>query len=117
MSRFDTNVEPGDSFRPLPRALFLATIVAIAAVSWVVPKWIAVSSLLRMVGGALRICGMMVNILTSRQFRLAATPIRPFEHLRGARFENRQLVFFAIILPLALVTFWLLQSFLPGAGS
>jgi hypothetical protein len=31
------------------------------------------------------------------------------ERARGARFENRQVVFFAIILPLALVTFWLLQ--------
>jgi hypothetical protein len=35
----------------------------------------------------------------------------------GARFGNRQLVFFAIILPLALLTFWLLQRFGPPAGS
>jgi hypothetical protein len=28
------------------------------------------------------------------------------ERRRGARFENRQVVFFAIILPLALVAFW-----------
>ncbi len=33
------------------------------------------------------------------------------ERRRGARFENRQVVFFAIILPLALVTFWLIQLF------
>ena len=39
------------------------------------------------------------------------------EHLRGARFENRQLVFFAIILPLALLTFSLLRLFGPQAGS
>ena len=32
------------------------------------------------------------------------------ERKRGARFENRQVVFFAIILPLALVTFWLVRS-------
>ena len=31
------------------------------------------------------------------------------ETQRGARFENRQVVFFAIILPLALATFWLLR--------
>jgi len=29
------------------------------------------------------------------------------ERLRGKRFENRQVVFFAIILPLALAAFWL----------
>ena len=28
------------------------------------------------------------------------------ERRRGARFENRQVAFFAIILPLALITFW-----------
>jgi len=28
------------------------------------------------------------------------------ERQRGARFENRQLAFFAIILPLALAAFW-----------
>jgi hypothetical protein len=33
------------------------------------------------------------------------------ERARGKRFENRQVVFFAIILPLALVTFWLLRMF------
>jgi hypothetical protein len=32
------------------------------------------------------------------------------ERKRGARFENRQVVFFAIILPLALVTFWLVRA-------
>ena len=32
------------------------------------------------------------------------------ERLRGARFESRQLVFFAIILPLALVTFALIRA-------
>jgi len=31
------------------------------------------------------------------------------ERQRGRRFENRQVAFFAIILPLALVTFWLLR--------
>lgn len=36
------------------------------------------------------------------------------ERKRGARFENRQLVFFAIILPLALATFWLLRTFSGG---
>jgi hypothetical protein len=29
------------------------------------------------------------------------------ERRRGARFENRQVAFFAIILPLALAAFWL----------
>lgn len=33
------------------------------------------------------------------------------ERLRGARFESRQLVFLAIILPLALVTFALIRAF------
>jgi predicted PurR-regulated permease PerM len=37
------------------------------------------------------------------------------ERRRGARFENRQIVFFAIILPLALLTFWLLQLLSNGA--
>lgn len=36
------------------------------------------------------------------------------ERKRGARFENRQIVFFAIILPLALLTFWLLRTFSGG---
>ena len=33
------------------------------------------------------------------------------ERARGARFENRQVVFFAIILPLALAAFWLVRGF------
>jgi hypothetical protein len=33
------------------------------------------------------------------------------ERARGKRFENRQVAFFAIILPLALATFWLVRSF------
>ena len=32
------------------------------------------------------------------------------ERARGTRFENRQVVFFAIILPLALAAFWLVQG-------
>ena len=32
------------------------------------------------------------------------------ERARGARFENRQVVFLAIILPLALVAFWLARG-------
>ena len=31
------------------------------------------------------------------------------EKRRGARFENRQVAFFAIILPLALAAFWLVR--------
>ena len=31
------------------------------------------------------------------------------ERQRGKRFENRQVAFFAIILPLALITFWLVR--------
>ena len=31
------------------------------------------------------------------------------ERLRGARFQNRQVAFFAIILPLALAAFWLVR--------
>ena len=38
------------------------------------------------------------------------------ERKRGARFENRQVMFFAIILPLALITFWVVRA-LQGAGS
>ncbi len=38
------------------------------------------------------------------------------ERLRGARFENRQLVFFAIILPLALASFALLRLLTAPAG-
>ena len=39
------------------------------------------------------------------------------ERKRGARFENRQVVFFAIILSLALLTFWLMRVLSgPGAG-
>ena len=33
------------------------------------------------------------------------------ERARGKRFENRQVVFFAIILPLALASFWLMRLF------
>jgi len=33
------------------------------------------------------------------------------ERARGRRFENRQVVFLAIILPLALATFWLVRQF------
>jgi hypothetical protein len=32
------------------------------------------------------------------------------ERRRGKRFENRQVVFFAIILPFALATFWLVRA-------
>lgn len=31
------------------------------------------------------------------------------ERKRGARFENRQVAFFAIMLPLALAAFWLMR--------
>jgi predicted PurR-regulated permease PerM len=36
------------------------------------------------------------------------------ERRRGARFENRQVAFFAIILPLALITFWLVRMLQQG---
>lgn len=32
------------------------------------------------------------------------------ERRRGARFQNRQVAFFAIILPLALASFWLVRA-------
>ena len=32
------------------------------------------------------------------------------ERKRGARFENRQIAFFAIILPLALAAFWVVRA-------
>jgi len=38
------------------------------------------------------------------------------ERLRGARFENRQLVFFAIMLPLALASFALIRVLSAPAG-
>ena len=33
------------------------------------------------------------------------------ERARGKRFENRQVIFFLIILPLALAAFWLVRLF------
>ena len=39
------------------------------------------------------------------------------ERKRGARFENRQVAFFAIILPLALLTFWLVRALQSGGAS
>ena len=47
-------------------------------------------------------------------YAFADAALRWLERLRNARFENRQLVFFAVILPLALLTFWLLQTFGPA---
>lgn len=44
-------------------------------------------------------------------YAVSDAALRRLERARGAPFENRQVVFFAIILPLALVTFWLLQRF------
>jgi hypothetical protein len=39
------------------------------------------------------------------------------ERMRGGRFENRQVAFFAIILPLALAAFWLMRMLSgPQAG-
>lgn len=38
------------------------------------------------------------------------------ERKRGARFENRQIAFFAIILPLALAAFWLVRALSGGPG-
>jgi hypothetical protein len=38
------------------------------------------------------------------------------ERRRGARFANRQVAYFAIILPLALIVFWLARHFLGPAG-
>ena len=35
------------------------------------------------------------------------------ERMRGKRFENRQIAFFAIILPLALAAFWLARLLSP----
>lgn len=50
-------------------------------------------------------------------YAISDAVLRWLERARGAPFENRQLVFFAIILPLALATFWLLQRFGAPAGS
>jgi len=41
--------------------------------------------------------------------------LEQLERARGRRFENRQVVFFAIILPLALASFWLVRFLSPGA--
>jgi H+/Cl- antiporter ClcA len=38
------------------------------------------------------------------------------ERMRGGRFENRQVVYFAIILPLALAAFWLIRRFFGPSG-
>ena len=38
------------------------------------------------------------------------------ERLRGGRFENRQVVFFAIMLPLALASFALIRILIRPAG-
>ena len=43
--------------------------------------------------------------------------LRWLERRRGAPFENRQVVFFVIILQLAMITFWLLRAFGTPAGS
>ena len=39
------------------------------------------------------------------------------ERQRGKRFENRQVAFFAIILPIALITFWVIRMLQQGSGS
>jgi len=39
----------------------------------------------------------------------AEAPLLWLERRRGARFPQRQIVFFAIILPLALAAFWLMR--------
>jgi predicted PurR-regulated permease PerM len=39
------------------------------------------------------------------------------ERQRGKRFENRQVAFFAIILPIALITFWVVRALQQGGGS
>lgn len=36
--------------------------------------------------------------------------LEQIERIRGARFEQRQIAFFAIILPLALASFWLMRA-------
>jgi len=56
------------------------------------------------------------TIIAIGLYALADAAPRWLERLRGARFENRRLVFFALILPLALATFWLLRSFGPPVG-
>jgi predicted PurR-regulated permease PerM len=38
------------------------------------------------------------------------------ERKRGARFENRQVAFFAIILPIALITFWVVRALQQGGA-
>ena len=38
------------------------------------------------------------------------------ERRRGGRFENRQVAFFALILPLALLAFWLVRLLSAGPG-
>ena len=38
------------------------------------------------------------------------------ERLRGRRFENRQVAFFLIVLPLALASFWLMRLLSPAPG-
>ena len=38
------------------------------------------------------------------------------ERKRGARFENRQVAFFAIILPIALITFWVVRLLQQGGA-
>lgn len=38
------------------------------------------------------------------------------ERARGRRFENRQVAFFLIILPLALASFWLMRLLSPAPG-
>ena len=38
------------------------------------------------------------------------------ERRRGARFGNRQVAFFALILPLALLAFWLVRLLSAGPG-
>lgn len=52
-----------------------------------------------------------ITVVAIGLYAVSDAALRWLERARGAHFENRQLAFFAIILPLALSTFWLLQRF------
>ena len=39
------------------------------------------------------------------------------ERQRGKRFENRQVAFFAVILPIALITFWVVRALQQGGAA
>jgi len=55
------------------------------------------------------------TVIAAGLYYLATALLDWIERKRGKRFENRQIIFLAIMLPLTLLTFWLIRAWsLPG---